>query len=203
MSRVSEQTSSDSTITRAVEGAPPSLAPLAVGVAGSGAAGQGGRFCCPFCGAMKQHQETPCPRCGLEDCSETRRATRARVGPWYVLQARNPSAPGMKFDTLRALIRNGQVTPRSIMRGPTTHQLWRFAQRVRGVSREFGICYGCGGDIETTASLCPHCHRMQEPPSNPDVLLESSPASAPAALPILREIRPPPPAPVAETPALA
>ena len=77
----------------------------------------------------------------------TRQATRAQVGPWYVMQARNPSAPGMKCSTLLALIRKGQVTPRSVIRGPTTFQLWRFAARVKGISREFGLCYSCGGEV--------------------------------------------------------
>ena len=44
----------------------------------------------------------------------------------------NPSAPGMKCNTLLALIRKGQITPRSVVRGPTTFQLWRFAARVKG-----------------------------------------------------------------------
>ena len=43
---------------------------------------------------------TPCPRCTLADTPTTRNATKARIGPWYVLQARNPAAPGMKFETL-------------------------------------------------------------------------------------------------------
>jgi hypothetical protein len=108
----------------------------------------------------------------MEDTPITRQATKVRIGPWYVLQTRNPSAPGMRFSTLLALVRKGHVTHRSIVRGPTTHQLWRFAARVRGLSREFGVCYGCGERIETTANLCGHCRRSQEPPANPDVLLE-------------------------------
>ena len=85
---------------------------------------------------------------------------------------RNPSAPGMKYATLLALVNRGQVTPRSIVRGPTTHQLWRQAAHVRGVSREFGLCYSCGGDIERTSSVCEHCQRSQDPPVDPDILLE-------------------------------
>jgi hypothetical protein len=108
----------------------------------------------------------------MEDTPATRQATKSRIGPWYVLQTRNPSAPGMKYATLLALINRAQVTPRSIVRGPTTHQLWRQAAHVRGVSREFGLCYSCGGDIERTNSVCEHCQRSQDPPVDPDVLLE-------------------------------
>ena len=60
----------------------------------------------------------------------TRKATQARIGPWFIRQNRNPAAPGMKFDTLLTLIRRGQVTAYSVLRGPTTHQLWRFAAEV-------------------------------------------------------------------------
>ncbi|CAN5677196.1 hypothetical protein BH09PLA1_BH09PLA1_24080 [soil metagenome] len=108
----------------------------------------------------------------MEDTAATRQATKARIGPWYVLQARNPAAPGMKFSTLLALVGKGQVTPRSIVRGPTSHQLWRFAAHVRGLSREFGICYSCGESVEKVAAICPHCDRTQEPPADPDALLE-------------------------------
>jgi hypothetical protein len=114
----------------------------------------------------------------MEDTPVTRQATKARIGPWYVLQSRNPAAPGMKYATLLALIHKGQVTARSVIRGPTTHQLWRFAAHVRGVSREFGLCYSCSGSIDRTASVCPYCQRSQQPPVDPDVLLDSPAAPA-------------------------
>jgi hypothetical protein len=132
-----------------------------------------GKHVCPFCGTVRARRNDPCPRCTMEDTAETRQATRNRIGPWYVLQSRNPSAPGMKFDTLLLLVRRGQVTPRSIVRGPTTHQLWRFAIRVRGLSREWGLCYSCGQSVEPADNVCTHCHKLQEPPLHPDVLLET------------------------------
>jgi hypothetical protein len=112
--------------------------------------------------------------CSLEDTSATRSATRGKLGPWYVLQSRNPSAPGMNFATLMVLVQKGRVTARSVLRGPTTQQFWRHAAKVKGVSREFGLCWNCGGDITRTARACGHCKRLQEPPLNPDVLLESA-----------------------------
>jgi len=127
---------------------------------------------CPFCGSINENDGQSCPRCTMEDTAQTRAATKARIGPWYVLQKRNPAAPGMKWATLLALVAKGQVTERSIVRGPTTHQLWRAAGHVKGLSREFGLCYNCGGRIERTANQCPHCDKLQEPPVNPDVLLE-------------------------------
>lgn len=133
-----------------------------------------GQFVCPFCGVVNSTPEGLCPRCSMENTSAARKATRARIGPWFVYQHRNPAAPGMKFETLLAFVRKGKVKPRSIVRGPTSNQLWRFAAHIKGLSREFGVCYSCGGAIETTANLCPHCNHLQEPPPNPDVLLEST-----------------------------
>jgi hypothetical protein len=138
-----------------------------------------GRHVCPFCGQQNAGGPEPCPHCTMEDTPATRQATKARIGPWYVLQSRNPAAPGMRYGTLLALINKGQIAPRSIIRGPTTHQLWRFAAHVRGISREFSLCYSCGGAIERTASICLHCQRSQEAPAEPDTLLESR-SSAPS-----------------------
>jgi hypothetical protein len=137
---------------------------------------------CPFCGLLREVTEefdpsTPCPRCTLSDTSTTRNATRSRVGPWSVRQNRNPWAPGMRFETLLALVKRGQVTRDSVVRGPTTHQLWKRAADVKGLSREFGLCYSCGGEIDTQSTLCAHCNRLQEPPMNPDVLVETRESS--------------------------
>lgn len=141
---------------------------------------------CPFCGAISEKSDGPCVRCKMENTALTRQATRARVGPWYVMQSRNPSAPGMKFSTLLSLIKKGQVTGKSVVRGPTTFQLWRFAARVKGISREFGACYACGAEIQKTSTFCPRCSRSQELPPNPDVLLENESHGAKA---VYREVQ--------------
>jgi hypothetical protein len=132
-----------------------------------------GRHVCPFCGTQRETDVGPCTQCSLEDTPTTRSATRGKLGPWYVLQSRNPSAPGMNFATLMVLVQKGRVTARSVLRGPTTGQFWRHAAKVKGVSREFLLCWNCGSDIAKNARACPNCKRLQEPPLNPDVLLES------------------------------
>jgi hypothetical protein len=76
-------------------------------------------------------------------------------------------------------VRKGRVKPRTVVRGPTTHQLWRFAAHVKGLSREFGLCYSCGGKIEASSTVCPQCNRLQLPPLNPDALLETGEAESP------------------------
>jgi hypothetical protein len=143
---------------------------------------------CPFCGAISEKSDSPCPRCKMENTALTRQATRARIGPWYVMQSRNPSAPGMKCSTLLALIRKDQITPKSVIRGPTTFQLWRFAARVKGISREFGLCYSCGAELQRTSTFCPRCSRSQELPPNPDALLENEPQ----AKTVYRQVNPRP-----------
>ena len=111
---------------------------------------------CPFCGAIAEKSDAPCPRCKMENSALTRQATRARVGPWYVMQSKNPSAPGMKCNTLLALIRKGQITPRSVIRGPTTFQLWRFAARAKGISREFwALLFHAAPELQRTSTFCP------------------------------------------------
>lgn len=165
---------------------------------------------CPFCGAINERATSlngnspACPRCGMQDSLDTRQSTTTRIGPWFVRQGKNPSAPGMRFETLLALVKRGQVSPGSIVRGPTTQQLWKFAGQVKGLSREFGLCHHCGGVIETSATICPACSRMQEPPVNPDVFLENAVTPTPAAKPpapkqaAVPQSRPQtPPAPVA------
>ena len=134
-----------------------------------------GKHVCPFCGTARQNESGPCTQCSLEDSPTTRAATRSKLGPWYVLQSRNPSAPGMSFATMLLLIQKGRVTARSVIRGPTTSQFWRHAAKVKGVSREFGLCWNCGTDVARNARACPSCKRLQEPPLNPDVLLETGP----------------------------
>src|SRR5688500_15377191 len=162
--------------------------PVQPSAAPAGEGSSADAYVCPFCGLSEDHasgsersEGSPCPRCGMSDTPSTRKSTKARIGPWHVRQVRNPWAPGMKWETLISLIRRGQVTSSSIVRGPTTHQLWKRAAHVKGLSREFGLCYSCGESIETSATLCPHCNRLQEPPANPDVLLESREAGTPLA----------------------
>jgi len=132
-----------------------------------------GKHVCPFCGTQRETDVGACMQCSLEDTPTTRSATRSKLGPWYVLQSRNPSAPGMNFATLMVLVQKGRVSARSVLRGPTTGQFWRHAAKVKGISREFMLCWNCGGDVAKNARACANCKRLQEPPLNPDVLLEN------------------------------
>src|SRR5205823_3942379 len=48
-------------------------------------------YVCPFCGVVNESMDVPCRQCGLENTHATRQATRSKIGPWFVWQARNPS----------------------------------------------------------------------------------------------------------------
>ncbi len=130
---------------------------------------------CPFCGTLNAgfDSQTPCSRCLISDTPVSRSAAHARIGPWFVLHSRNPSAPGMSYQAMIGLIRRGQVKARSVVRGPTTHQLWQFVSSVRGLSREFGVCYDCGQATETNAHVCGNCRKVQDASSNPDAFLDT------------------------------
>jgi hypothetical protein len=116
---------------------------------------------CPFCGTLNLGLGKPCANCKQEDTIARRDAAARKTGQWHVLQPGNTDSQGMTFDQLIAMIRDQSVTSRSIIRGAPTGQLWRLASKVRGLSREFGQCYSCGGDIETDETICPHCDRSQ------------------------------------------
>lgn len=118
----------------------------------------------------------------MQDTASTRRSTGERIGPWFVLQRKNPTAPGLRFSVLLTLARRGHVTPRSIVRGPTTGQLWRYAAQVKGLSRVFGVCWHCSSGVSPDAQTCPRCRSAQEIPDDPDIFLESY-----ASLPVMRE----------------
>ena len=131
-----------------------------------------GKITCPFCGTVTERADEACARCGMNDTPANRDATKARIGPWYVLQSRNPAAPGMTYATLMLLVKKELVNARSIVRGPTTHQLWAFAATVRGLSREFGLCWSCGARVDKASLSCAACSSTQRPPNSGEDLID-------------------------------
>src|SRR5580692_7172993 len=95
----------------------PTTEPLPPSPAGAAAPPTHQLHVCPFCGTVSDKPDEPCRLCALENTGATRQATRARIGPWFVLQSRNPASPGMKYSTLLTLIQKGQITFRSVVRG--------------------------------------------------------------------------------------
>ena len=133
---------------------------------------------CPYCGHKNENAKLPCGRCGMRDNDQTRAATVRRSGPWFLLAAHNPGAPGMRFAVLRELVKGGRVDAAGIVRGPTTQNLWTYAGRVRGLAHLFGLCWNCNrrlpqpkGD-QRPDDFCIYCGALLEPPANPDQRLE-------------------------------
>ena len=133
---------------------------------------------CPFCGRFNSGIGQACKGCNTHDNPSTRAANVQKSGPWCVLKANDADTREINFADLQQMIRDGELTSRTVVRGPTTGQLWRLASKVRGLSREFGLCYCCSGDIETDETVCPHCDRVQTVPSSE--LPKPAPAAAPA-----------------------
>ncbi len=144
---------------------------------------------CPFCAYVRENADAggACPKCTLDDTPANRRATAQKIGPWFVLQYSNPTAPGMKYSILMMLASRGKITPASIVRGPTTQQYWTTAGQVRGLSRLFGLCWHCQLKLSSITSICPHCDHSQEPPPDPNVFLELSHGNARESA-VMREI---------------
>jgi hypothetical protein len=130
-----------------------------------------------------------CPRCQCQDSEPARQAAAEQLGSWSVWEEGGNIGPPVSLTVVREMIRQGRLTRRSIVRGPTTRQLWCHAERVKGISREFGVCHACGGQVEMDVRTCPACGISQEPPRDPWTVLEESearPATATAAgLPLI------------------
>jgi hypothetical protein len=116
---------------------------------------------CPFCGSLNAGVGRPCAHCKFEKARDHKSSSNPASDCWFVLQPDNADAPGISFKELVHQVRRQVVTSRSVVRGPATGQLYRLASKIRGLSREFGQCYSCGGDIETDETICPHCDRVQ------------------------------------------
>jgi hypothetical protein len=126
---------------------------------------------CPFCGELKNDTAAPCPTCNTLDTTATRAAATQRSGLWFVHTNHSTSA-GISFEAVCSLIHQHLLMPDSIVRGPASGQLYRLARSIRGLGREFGLCYSCGGDVDTSETVCPHCDRLQT--------LQEFPAQVPA-----------------------
>ncbi len=134
---------------------------------------------CPFCGHRNESARHACAKCGRVDTDDTRRATVRRQGPWFLQQPDNPNAPGVRFAVLQEMVRTGEIHSGSVVRGPTTTQLWTFAARVRGLGHLFGLCWKCNRRLlppepgETPDDFCIYCGALLEAPGNPDQQLEA------------------------------
>ncbi len=111
---------------------------------------------CPYCGATHPASDR-CGTCGGLFEPLSRQATHNAMGPWFVRDPGRPFRPGCSYETLIKMIDRGQVTKLSIIRGPTTGQLWGPAKRIRGVAHLLGYCHSCDASVDPDDHRCDAC----------------------------------------------
>jgi len=112
---------------------------------------------CPYCGRTQPSGHDRCDACGGWFEPLSLKATHIGMGPWYVRDKAQPFRPGCSFDVLIAQIASGRVKPTTVIRGPTTHQMWSIARHTPGVAHWLGFCHACHVSVKTDAQICPEC----------------------------------------------
>ncbi len=80
------------------------------------------------------------------------------IGPWWVRKEELTFRPGITYDNLAELALSGKITLQTIVRGPTTRQLWKVARRVKGLSHLLGRCHNCGEHVSPDDRTCDGCN---------------------------------------------
>ena len=126
---------------------------------------------CPYCGNIQSHPTDRCRACaGFFDPLSVK-VTHQMMGPWYIRDRNMPFRPGANYDVILKQAERGRIKPNTIVRGPTTRQLWSLARHVPGIAHKLGYCHGCGsGEVGPNADECPECHVEFPTPLDSDSL---------------------------------
>lgn len=111
---------------------------------------------CPYCGVLQPPTDA-CVGCGTALDAETRRETAARMGPWFIRSEAHPYMPGCSWQQMALFVSGGVVTGDTIIRGPTSRQLWTLARRVPGIAHLLGFCHACRASVDPALEACPAC----------------------------------------------
>jgi len=111
---------------------------------------------CPVCGETQQ-ETSVCRACENSLDTDGLLYAEGSIGPWWVRNKEHPFAPGMTYDHLADMIKRGEVQKHTIIRGPTTRQLWKVARRVPGIAHLVERCHNCGEHVESRARQCESC----------------------------------------------
>jgi len=114
---------------------------------------------CPFCGGLTADSGR-CQRCSARFDPLSRQASQNEMGPWFVRDESMPYRPGCNYSTIKRLVESGGIEENSVLRGPSTRQLWMLAKHTPGVAQMLGVCHNCGNEVEGDAFACGSC---QEP----------------------------------------
>lgn len=112
---------------------------------------------CPVCGETQQ-ETSECNSCKSSLDTDGLLHAEGSIGPWSIRNPDSPFLPGMTYDHLAELARRGEVELHTILRGPTTRQLWKVARRVPGIAHILGRCHSCGEHVEAQDRSCKACN---------------------------------------------
>lgn len=112
---------------------------------------------CPVCGETQQ-ETSVCRVCSNSLDTDGLLYAEGSIGPWWVRDKNQPFLPGMTYDHLAEMANTGKLERHSIIRGPTTRQLWKVARRVPGIAHLLGRCHHCGEHVESKARHCESCN---------------------------------------------
>ncbi len=117
---------------------------------------------CPFCGVVQEVSRGEKETQNCEECSAL--VSRGNVflgegemGPWWIRREELPFRPGVRYDIIADSARTGKIDKNTIIRGPTTKQLWDVAGRVKGIAHLLGKCHKCGEKVDPSARSCSSC----------------------------------------------
>lgn len=82
------------------------------------------------------------------------------MGPWMVREDAAPFRPGMCYEMIVRLVDTGTITRYTIIRGPSTGQLWTVARKTPGVAHLLGDCHHCNAKIDDGVTRCPECQTV-------------------------------------------
>ena len=71
-----------------------------------------------------------------------------------------PFRPGMCYEMIVRLVDSGTITRYTIIRGPSTGQLWTVARKTPGVAHLLGDCHHCDAKIDDGVTRCPACQTI-------------------------------------------
>ena len=112
---------------------------------------------CPICGGA-QEESSLCVSCGISLEKDSLLIAEGAFGPWWVRADDKPHHPGMTYDLLANLARKGKIERHTLLRGPTTRQLWMTARKVPGIAHLLERCHNCGEHVEKKDRSCSKCN---------------------------------------------
>ena len=112
---------------------------------------------CPICGET-QPETKVCRTCSTLLDPDGLLLAEGGIGPWWVRNEELPFRPGITYEQVADLAKNGKIDLQTILRGPTTRQLWKVARRVNGVAHLLGRCHSCGEHVLPDDRMCSGCN---------------------------------------------